>query len=74
MTWWDLLPPFILTMPPGAMGRPLGVYSTFLPAKSAQLEINGETAPGKVFLMDRFGKPASSCCLAWSESWTKPRS
>jgi len=26
-----------------------------------------------VFLMDRFGKPASSCCLAWSESWTKPR-
>jgi hypothetical protein len=74
MTWWDLLPPFILTMPPGAMGRPLGVYSTFLPAKSAQLEINAETAPGKVFLMDRFGKPASSCCLAWSESWTKPRS
>jgi len=74
MTWWDLLPPFILTMPPGAMGRPLGVYSTFLPAKSAQLEINGEAAPGKVFLMDRFGKPASSCCLAWSETWTRPRS
>jgi hypothetical protein len=73
MSWWDLLPPFILTMPPGAMGRPLGVYSTFLPAKSAQLSINGEAAPGKVFLMDRFGKPASSCCLAWSESWTKPR-
>jgi hypothetical protein len=73
MSWWDLMPPFILTMPPGAMGRPLGVYSTFLPAKSAQLSINGEAAPGKVFLMDRFGKPASSCCLAWSESWTKPR-
>jgi hypothetical protein len=26
-----------------------------------------------VFPMERFGKPASSCCLAWSESWTKPR-
>jgi hypothetical protein len=73
MSWWDLLAPFILTMPPGALGRPLGVYSTFLPAKSAQLSINGESAPGKVFLMDRFGKPASSCCLAWSESWTRPR-
>jgi len=73
MSWWDLMPPFILTMPPGAMGRPLGVYSTFLPARSAQLAINGEAAAAKVFLMDRFGRPASSCCLAWSESWTRPR-
>jgi hypothetical protein len=74
LAWWDLMAPFILTMPPGAMNRPIGVYSTFLPAKSAQLSVNGEAAGGKVFLMDRFGKPASSCCLAWSESWTKPRS
>jgi len=73
LAWWDLMAPFILTMPPGAMNRPIGVYSTFIPAKSAQLSVNGEAAPGKVFLMDRFGKPASSCCLAWSESWTKPR-
>jgi len=73
LAWWDLMAPFILTMPPGAMNRPIGVYSTFLPAKSAQLSVNGEAAPGKVFLMDRFGKPASSCCLAWSESWTRPR-
>ena len=64
--------PFILTMPPGAMGHPLGVYSTFVPARSAQLSVNGEAASAKVFLMDRFGKPASSCCLAWSESWVRP--
>ena len=73
LTWWDLMAPFILTMPPGSMGRPLGVYSTFLPAKSAQLTVNGKAAPGAVFLMYRFGKPASSCCLAWSESWTRPK-
>jgi hypothetical protein len=73
MSWWDLMPPFILTMPPGAMNRPLGVYSTFLPARGAQLSVNGDAATASVFLMDRFGKPASSCCLAWSESWTKPR-
>jgi hypothetical protein len=73
LAWWDLMAPFILTMPPGAMNRPIGVYSTFIPAKSAQLSVNGEAAGGKVFLMDRFGKPASSCCLAWSESWTRPR-
>jgi len=73
LAWWDLMAPFILTMPPGAMNRPLGVYSTFLPARSAQLSVNGEAAKGKVFLMDRFGRPASSCCLAWSESWTRPK-
>jgi hypothetical protein len=73
LSWWDLMAPFILTMPPGAMNRPIGVYSTFIPAKSAQLSVNGEAAKAKPFLMDRFGKPASSCCLAWSESWTQPR-
>ena len=73
LAWWDLMEPFILTMPPGAMGRPLGVYSTFLPARNAQLSVNGKAATAKVFLQDRFGKPASSCCLAWSESWTRPK-
>ena len=73
LAWWDLMTPFILTMPPGAMNRPLGVYSTFLPARSAQLLVNGKAATAKVFLQDRFGKPASSCCLAWSESWTRPK-
>ena len=73
LSWWDLMTPFILTMPPGAGGRPLGVYSTFLPARSAQLSVNGEAAPGKVVPADRFGKPSSSCCLAWSESWTRPK-
>lgn len=72
LTWWDLMTPFVLTMPPGAMNRPLGVYSTFLPARSAQLSVNGRAATAKVFLQDRFGKAASSCCLAWSESWTRP--
>lgn len=73
LAWWDLMTPFVLTMPPGAMNRPLGVYSTFLPARSAQLSVSGKAATAKVFLLDRFGKPASSCCLAWSETWTKPK-
>ena len=73
MTWWDLMPPFILTMPPGSMGRPLGVYSTFLPAKSAQLSVNGKAASAKVFAQERGGRASSSCVLAWSETWTRPR-
>jgi hypothetical protein len=73
LSWWNLMAPFVLTMPPGALGRPLGVYSTFLPAREAQLAVNGEAANGQVVLLDRFGRPASSCCLAWSETWTKPK-
>ena len=73
LSWWDLMKPFILTMPPGAMNRPLGVYSTFIPARSAQLSVNGRAATAAVFPMERFGRAASSCCLAWSESWTRPR-
>ncbi|HKU46966.1 MAG TPA: hypothetical protein VJQ58_08780, partial [Burkholderiales bacterium] len=72
LSWWDLMKPFILTMPPGAMNRPLGVYSTFIPARSAQLSVNGEASSAKVFPQERSGKPSSSCCLAWSESWTEP--
>jgi hypothetical protein len=71
--WWSLMEPFVLTLPPGALNRPLGVYSTFLPAREAQMVINGEAAVGQVILQDRFGRAASSCCLAWSETWTKPK-
>ena len=73
LSWWDLMAPFVLTMPPGSMGRPLGVYSTFLPARSAQLCVNGEAASAKVFAQERGGRPSSSAVLAWSETWTKPK-
>jgi hypothetical protein len=73
LSWWDLMPPYVLTMPPGALDRPLGVYSTFLPARSAQLSVNGAAASAKVFAQERFGKASSSCCLAWSETWTQAK-
>ena len=72
MSWWDLMAPFVLTVPPGAMDRPIGVYSTFVPARGAQLAVNGEAATAKVFMQDRYGKASSSCVLAWSETWTRP--
>jgi hypothetical protein len=73
MSWWDFMTPFVLTMPPGMMNRPLGVYSTFIPARSAQLAVNGQAANAGVFAQERGGKPSSSCVLAWSETWVKPR-
>ena len=47
LTWWDFMPPFVLTMAPGTMNRPLGVYSTFIPARGAQLSVNGQAAAGQ---------------------------
>jgi hypothetical protein len=73
LTWWDFMQPFVLTMGPGVMDRPLGVYSTFIPARGAQLSVNGQAAPGKVFPQERGGKPSSSCVLAWSETWVRPK-
>jgi hypothetical protein len=73
MTWWDFMAPFVLTMGPGVMNRPLGVYSTFIPARSAQLSVNGQSANASVFAQERGGRPSSSAVLAWSETWVKPR-
>ena len=72
LAWWDLLPAFVITVPPGQMNRPLGVYSTFFPARGAQLSVNGEAATAKPFAQDRSGKASSSCVLAWSETWVGP--
>lgn len=73
LTWYDLIEPFVLNAPPGFNGRPIGVFSTFFPAKSAQASLNGRFASGKPWLEMRGDRQSSSACLAWSESWVKPR-
>jgi hypothetical protein len=73
MTWWDTVAPFVLTMAPGTANRPIGVFSTFFPARSAQFELNGRFAGGQVWAEKRGDRESSSACLAWSETWVKPR-
>jgi len=74
LTWYDCIEPFVLTMAPGMGGRPIGVFSTFFPAKSAQIELNGQFARDAPWLEMRGDRQSSSACLAWSETWVKPRS
>ena len=75
MTWYDHLPAFVLTVPPGEPPeRPIGVFSTFFPAQGAQVEFNGRFAEGAPWLEMRGDRQGSSACLAWSETWVKPRS
>jgi hypothetical protein len=73
LTWQDFLAPFVLNMPPGFNDRPIGVFSTFFPARAAHVEIGGRAAPGKPWPEQRGDREASSACLAWSETWVKPR-
>jgi len=49
------------------------VFSTFFPARSAQVEWNGRFATGQPWAETRGDRQASSACLAWSETWIKPR-
>ena len=73
LTWYDCIEPFVLNAPPGFNDRPIGVFSTFFPARSAQLEIDGRVATGAVWAEMRGDRQGSSATLAWSETWVKPR-
>jgi len=73
LTWYDCIEPFVLNAPPGFNNRPIGVFSTFFPARSAQVEWNGRFATGQPWAETRGDRQASSACLAWSETWIKPR-
>jgi len=73
LTWSDCIEPFVLTMPPGYSSRPIGVFSTFFPARSARIEVNGRTATGRPWAEMRGDRQASSACLACSETWVTPR-
>jgi hypothetical protein len=74
LTWYDFVEGFVLNAPPGYNNRPLGVFSTFFPARSAQASLNGRFATGKPWPSMRGDRQSSSACLAWSESWVRPRS
>jgi hypothetical protein len=74
LTWYDCIDPFVLTMAPGTANRPIGVFSTFFPARGAQVELNGRIATGAPWPEMRGDRQSSSACLAWSETWVKPRS
>lgn len=73
MSWYDCIEPFVLHAPPGFNDRPIGVFSTFFPARSAQLEVNGKVASAHVWPEMRGDRQGSSATLAWSETWVKPR-
>ena len=73
MTWYDCIDAFVMHAPPGTGDRPIGVFTTFFPARSAQLSMNARFASGQPWAEMRGDRQSSSCVLAWSETWVKPR-
>jgi hypothetical protein len=74
LSWEDFHAPFVLNMPPGSANRPIGVFSTFFPARAARISLNGRVAAGSPYPEKRGDRSSSSACLAWSETWVKPAS
>jgi hypothetical protein len=73
LTWSGFLEPFNFAADPGYDGRPIGVQTTFFPAAAAQFSIGGKPAAGDPWSMDRGGKACTTACLAWCETWFRPR-
>ena len=74
LTWYDLDEPFLIRLASGgSSGRPHGVYSVIFPARRAQLFINGKLEAGRPFPREMGGHMSTTCSLAWSETWLRPR-
>lgn len=71
LAWRDLYPPFQLDTPAGGSPNPFGITSLFIPAKSADVTVNGKKLAGNVYPQMRGPAQSSSAFLAFSESWIK---
>lgn len=73
LTWYDFGEPFVISVPAGSRpDRPLGWSSVFVPARRAQLTLNGRVAIGQPFPEPRGDRMSSTAGLALSETWVRP--
>ncbi len=73
MTWFDFGESFGIAVPPGSNpDRPLGWTGVFVPARQAQLTLNGVVASGRPFPEVRDQRTSSTAGLALSETWVRP--
>jgi hypothetical protein len=73
LTWYDFGEPFVISVPVGSVAeRPLGWSSVFVPARRAQLTLNGRVAAGQPFPEPRGNRMSSTAGLALSETWVRP--
>jgi hypothetical protein len=71
LVWRDFAEPFQLDTPSGGRTNPYGIASLFIPARAAEVIINGKKAAGRPFPTRRGRMENSTAFLAFSETWVK---
>lgn len=71
LTWSDFHEPFVIDSRAGVPHNPYTILSTFVPARSAQVVINGVRAAGAPTPRMRGTRQSSSAFLAFAETWLK---
>jgi hypothetical protein len=71
LVWRDLLEPFAIESKAGVPHNPYTILSTFVPAKTAEVVINGTRAAGQATPRMRGTRQSSSAFLAFAETWLK---
>jgi hypothetical protein len=71
LVWRDFYEPFAIESRVGVPHNPYTILSTFIPAKTADVLINGKRAAGTVTPRMRGTRQSSSAFLAFAETWLK---
>ena len=71
LVWRDFYEAFAIESRAGVPHNPYTILSTFIPAKSADVIINGTRAAGSVTPRMRGSRQSSSAFLAFAETWLK---
>jgi hypothetical protein len=71
LVWRDFYEPFVIESRAGVPHNPYTILSTFIPARSADVIINGTRAAGNPTPRMRGTRQSSSAFLACAETWLK---
>jgi hypothetical protein len=71
LVWRDLLESFAIESKAGVPHNPYTILSTFVPAKAADVIINGKRVVGQATPRMRGPRQSSSAFLAFAETWLK---
>lgn len=71
LVWRDFYEPFVIESRAGVPHNPYVILSTFIPARAADVVINGKRAAGNPTPRLRGTRQSSSAFLAFAETWLK---
>jgi hypothetical protein len=71
LVWREFLEPFAIESRAGVPHNPFTILSTFVPARTAEVIINGRPVSGRVTPRMRGPRESSSAFLAFAETWLK---